>query len=360
MKKLSIRYSKVPGFILGIYSRIPFYNMLFYRILGNEPEHYLEKFFVTSGYPQAEKQRVLKDMEKEFWLHGTHFDEYFYYDFFGKDRAYKDAFINETQRFSYYNKLNTLKGMKQFDNKWLTYGKLKPFYGREIILCRSENDRAAFVAFIEKHKKTVKKPLDSYFGNGVEIIESDEQTDRNALFDRLLADGTFLCEEYVVQHPFFADLNPSSLNTVRVPTVLTGTGPDNYEVQVFYPCLRIGRQGSVVDNAGAGGLLVQIDAQTGTLYPVARDEANHAFTAHPDSGIVFEDLTIPQWDAAVEKAKQLALSCPENRYTGWDLALTDKGWVMIEGNARAQFLVGQICDRVGKKHEMDALVKRCK
>ncbi len=360
LAKIKIRYSKVPGFILGIYSRIPFYNMLFYRMLNNEPEDYLEKFFPTSGYAQEEKEKILKDMEREFWFHGTHFDEYFYYDFYKKSRAYKDAFINETQRFSYYNKLNTIKGMQQFDNKWKTYGKLKPFYGREVIFCQNQADFSSFEEFAKKHKKIIKKPVDSYFGNGVELLETDCNTDLQALFDRFLQDGKFLCEEYVFQHPFFASLNASSLNTVRIPTVLTGKTPDEYEVHIFYPCLRVGRKGSVVDNAGAGGLLVQVDAQTGKMFHTARDEMNHAFIAHPDSGIVFDELFIPEWESAVETAKKLALSCPENRYTGWDLALTDNGWVLIEGNARAQFLVGQICDRVGKKQEMDALVKKCR
>lgn len=356
MAKLRIRYSKVPGFILGIYSRIPFYNMLFYRLLNNEPEDYLEKFFETTGLPESEREAMRKDMQREFWLHGTHFDEYFYYGFYGRDRAYKDSFINETQRFSYYNKLNTIKSMKQFDDKWKTYRRFTPFYKREILFCRHESDYEAFDAFLKKYGTVIKKPVDSYFGNGVEIL-SDE-ADNRALFDRLCKDGKFLCEELVRQTDFFSQLNASSLNTVRVPTVLTGKTPDAYEVHIFYPCLRIGRKGSVVDNAGAGGLLVQVDARTGALYHTARDEMNRAYTAHPDSRIRFDGLCIPQWQEAVETAKKLALTFPENRYTGWDLALTEQGWVLIEGNARAQFLVGQICDRVGKRKEMDALLKK--
>ena len=28
---------------------------------------------------------------------------------------------------------------------------------------------------------------------------------------------------------------------------------------------------------------------------------------------------------------------PENRHTGWDLALTNDGWVLVEANRRTQF-----------------------
>ena len=168
-----------------------------------------------------------------------------------------------------------------------------------IIFCQSQSDFAAFEAFTKKHKKIIKKPVDSYFGNGVELVQVQPDTDLHALFDRFLQDGKFLCEEFVSQHPFFAKLNASSLNTVRIPTVLTGKTPDEYEVQIFYPCLRIGRKGSVVDNAGAGGLLVQVDVKTGKVFHTARDEMNHAFTAHPDSGVMFDELYIPEWEAAV-------------------------------------------------------------
>ena len=41
---------------------------------------------------------------------------------------------------------------------------------------------------------------------------------------------------------------------------------------------------------------------------------------------------------AIELARQI----PSNRYAGWDLALTKNGWLMIEGNARGQFVGWQI------------------
>ena len=46
---------------------------------------------------------------------------------------------------------------------------------------------------------------------------------------------------------------------------------------------------------------------------------------------------IPFWSEAKALVRELAQVVPENRYTGWDLALTDGGWVLVEANRRAQF-----------------------
>ena len=56
-------------------------------------------------------------------------------------------------------------------------------------------------------------------------------------------------------------------------------------------------------------------------------------------------------------AKELALIVKGNRYAGWDLALTEKGWVMIEGNARGQF-VWQIPSGKGFLKEANQILER--
>lgn len=59
----------------------------------------------------------------------------------------------------------------------------------------------------------------------------------------------------------------------------------------------------------------------------------------------------------VKIAKELALIVKGNRYSGWDLALTDKGWVMIEGNARGQF-VWQMPRQKGFLEDANKILKR--
>ena len=50
--------------------------------------------------------------------------------------------------------------------------------------------------------------------------------------------------------------------------------------------------------------------------------------------------------------QELANVVPSNRYTGWDLALTEDGWLLVEANARGQF-ISQIPDGKGIKEQFD-------
>ncbi len=163
----------------------------------------------------------------------------------------------------------------------------------------------------------------------------------------------YVCEELIVQSSQMAALHPNSINTIRITTILT----DNNNVVVFYPFLKVGQKGSFVDNAGSGGIIVQIDPNSGKLCSGGYDESNVRYAAHPDTGVIFNGYQLPEFSNAVSLAKKLALVRPGCRYVGWDLAHTDKGWVMVEGNSRGQFIGQQVCDKIGKKSEMDDIMK---
>ena len=53
-------------------------------------------------------------------------------------------------------------------------------------------------------------------------------------------------------------------------------------------------------------------------------------------------------------AIQLASVIPEGCFIGWDLALTDKGWVMVEGNY-SPLLIWQIAVGKGVREEFEQM-----
>ena len=148
-----------------------------------------------------------------------------------------------------------------------------------------------------------------------------------------------------------AQFNPTSVNSIRLATV-------KYDdtVDVIAGFFRTGRQGSIVDNAGAGGVFGTIDIETGIIDAVG-DEYGNNYINHPDTDIKILGFSIPNWEEAKQLAKELAMIVKGNRYAGWDLALTDKGWVMVEGNSRGQF-VWQMPRQKGFLEETNQILKR--
>ncbi len=111
------------------------------------------------------------------------------------------------------------------------------------------------------------------------------------------------------------------------------------------------------DNAGAGGIIATLD-ENGKI-KAAADENGISYTRMDDLGLDIIGWQVPCWKEAVEFVKQLAMVIPSNRYTGWDIALTENGWCMVEGNSRAEFL-WQKSDRKGFRHEINGILAELK
>lgn len=161
----------------------------------------------------------------------------------------------------------------------------------------------------------------------------------------------FILEELIRQVPETAQFHPHSVNTIRVATVRFPEG-----VEVIAAFFRTGRGGNFVDNAGAGGVFGVIDLKTGKIVAVG-DEYGNQYTHHPDTKLPMVGFVIPHWEEAIERAKELATVVKGNRYAGWDLALTDKGWGLVEANARGQF-VWQMPLQKGFLAETNAILRR--
>ena len=160
----------------------------------------------------------------------------------------------------------------------------------------------------------------------------------------------YIMEEVIKQNPEMARFHPESVNTVRIPTIRTGD-----RVRVVIPFMRTGRGSSIVDNAGAGGIICALDVEEGSIIAAA-DEHGNRYDKHPDTGEMLIGFKVPRWDEAKQMAVELAAVVPDNRYAGWDLALTENGWVLVEANARGQF-VTQIATKKGFRKELESILK---
>ena len=252
-----------------------------------------------------------------------------------------------TEMTDLWKKFNPPAARELLNDKWAAYQRFGEFYRREVLLVQGEADAAQCAAFAARHARFVMKPLGQWCGRGIEILTADGLTARlNDLFTAY-PDG-FLLEELIVQDEALGQFHPTSVNTLRINTFNGPNGPE-----VLWPCLRMGRGGNVVDNAGAGGIFGAVDVATGKII-AASNEFHSWFDVHPDTGVPIVGFQIPHWEEACAVARQLAERLPEAGFVGWDLALTAEGWVMVEGNANP-LLIWQIATTQGIRHDFERI-----
>ena len=63
--------------------------------------------------------------------YGSYYDEYFLFDFEGKDKEYRNSFITESIRMSYYPRMNNPKNTGMLENKFSTYRKFTEYFKRK-------------------------------------------------------------------------------------------------------------------------------------------------------------------------------------------------------------------------------------
>jgi hypothetical protein len=119
---------------------------------------------------------------------------------------------------------------------------------------------------------------------------------------------------------------------------------------------------SVTDNfsAGmAGNIVAPIDLDIGTLGPAAGSARRqwpemHTVSRHPDTGEVIEGFLVPHWQDLKQLTVRAQASFPELRCLGWDVAVTEKGPVLIEANHVWDINLLQMAHRKGLRSQMDA------
>ena len=136
-----------------------------------------------------------------------------------------------------------------------------------------------------------------------------------------------LIEAFLDQHPDLAWFNETSVNTLRL-LVYARPGERAHVVGAY---LRIGRQGAIVDNHGAGGILAGVDLATGRV-GIAYDTAHEPHTHHPDTGRPIEGRVLPYWAESKALAERTLDAFPMMRFAGFDVAVTPTGPAVIEIN----------------------------
>lgn len=287
--------------------------------------------------------------------------EYFSYGLEYMPIEQRLEFVSESGRHKYTKVLNPDYAQNlAFSNKATTAALLSSLLKRDFVAVVTGLDWQSFKSFCAVHPRFLAKPIDGSLGSGVEVIDTTDYSDLrlHSVFNKYI--GTkkgVLCEEIIDQDDRLKAMHSGSVNTVRATTYLGLDG----SVKIVCAYLRTGRGGSVVDNAGAGGIYSAVDGDSGISMTDAVSEDGVRYERHPDTNFVFKGFEIPCWDDLKSVAFEAAKAVPGIRLIGWDMALSkDKGWQIVEGNCQPQFNVVQVAlghgirDQFEKAIEWDA------
>ena len=270
---------------------------------------------------------ILADMAGCILFDHVGYMEYNLFHFAGKPKKQRDTYVTFDYSQHLFKTLNDSGYLDLFNDK-LSFNKIfRSYLGRDF-LDVGDTDYDGFVSFCKDRPKIFAKPADSCSGKGIyRHFEINEDTDLKELYDYLKEHKLFI-EDSIVQNEKMASLHPSSINTVRVTTVL-----DKHDIpHVMYALQRIGIGEMSVDNVGSGGIYTVLSEDGVINNPCWSDKTISTYTKHPTTGMDLIGFEVPYFKEALELCKKAALEEKHIRYVGWDIAIGEKGPLIVEGN----------------------------
>jgi len=192
--------------------------------------------------------------------------------------------------------------------------------------------REKAVAFAAEHEKIViKAAIDSCQGNGVVCVRGDECSQAINGFDK-----DYIVQKVAKQHISFAQLNESSVNVVRMTSMLL-----NGQVHVLDSIIRVGAPGNFTDHKNIS-IGIESDGKLREYGVTVKGRKVPELL----NGFKFGGHQLAGYDEMVTLVKELHPKTPQARLIGWDLATDENGRALIiEANMDFPGMVrGQECN----------------
>lgn len=278
-----------------------------------------------------------------FLKSGCGYSDYLNYQLYNKTFKEISEYVTIKHQDKFYEIVSPAKYKTFFTIKPNFLNNFKDFINRDFFENGTVDD---LKKFLSNNEEFMVKPRDGLGGKGVYKEYRKNIKDVNEFYDYLKNNNLFI-EEYVKQNKEINRLCKESVNTIRIMTFAY-----NGKSEIVYAAMRIGNGINNVDNFHQGGMGCKIDLDKGILIGDAYDKDLNHFKVHPKSKVKFDGFKIPYW----EEAKKLVLDASKVNnnihMVGWDVAITDGGPTLIEGNRRPGFDLIQVLSKRGRKDIM--------
>ena len=208
-------------------------------------------------------------------------------------------------------------------------------------------------------KYIVLKPETGSWGAGIHMVSINELSNSDSLTK--WEKGEYIVEERLKQHSKLDEINPHSINSIRIITFLCTDG----SVEFLGAMLRTSSTTFPIDNFTLGGIVIGVDINNGKLkregfvsflsqQTIKEFESSSSFKLvsktiekmrkkgslgpgkiflrHPVSQTEFLNFPIPYWGDLKRMVIKAQKEFHHLKSIGWDIAITPKGPVIIEAN----------------------------
>lgn len=176
----------------------------------------------------------------------------------------------------------------------------------------------------EEPEVIIKPSTGTYGGQGIVFWEAKDG--ERKLRDILGALDQIIIQEVIEPHHFLKNITTTSINTIRVVTLLVSGKP-----VLLSTLLRMGEEGKRLDGVSAGGIIAVINKE-GYLEESAV-QLNQTVRTEHDSGFVFKDKKLPSYKKMIDDAFRQHSRIPYFKMVSWDYAIDKDGDpVLIEAN----------------------------
>ncbi|WP_029233699.1 sugar-transfer associated ATP-grasp domain-containing protein [Butyrivibrio sp. VCB2006] len=260
--------------------------------------------------------------------------DYFIYELYKyRNPFYRNHNVNRTRLIFMRSRLNDQTSTDFLTSKPDFYNAYNEYLGRKWCCVDDVSEEEFIKRLSSANGHVFVKPIGGYGGEGARKVSADENELRKLYRELSDSEDKYLVEEYYEQKGFFHDVNPSSLNTIRMITLKCDD-----KIELVYAFLRVGMADSIVDNLHSGGLSYVIDIKNGEILKGVNYRTNEV-EIHPSTNTKVTGHIIPNWESVVDFTVKLHKMAPEGAHMiGWDICVSDDEIIVIEGNASPAFL----------------------
>lgn len=152
----------------------------------------------------------------------------------------------------------------------------------------------------------------------------------------------YIITEYCHQHHELAKVWPDSECTLRV-IMIKNPREDKYLPVTWSCAVSYARFGTSINggasNLSSGGVGVGFDFESGKYnefairYKRFTPDGLWRITKHPDTGFIWKDKCLPNWNMVKEKINQICSHISSLDYLGFDIIITEDGMKLCEINS---------------------------